>query len=517
MPPDTVPLARFAPGLSARLPDTWRLPLLQLGAAWLALFALTADAWTAMAHQWWNISTYNHVLFVPVIVGWLVWIRRGELAKIAPQAWWPGLVLIAGALLLWLLGSLAGVNIVAQLGAVGALQAAVLALLGPRVGAALLFPLAYALFLVPFGDELVPTLQTITAKMTIALTLWSGVPAVVDGVFIDTPVGLFEVAEACSGVQFLIAMCAFAALVAHSCFHSWRRRALFVAVALLLPILANSVRAWGTIYIAQSQGIAFAVGFDHIFYGWVFFALVIAVLLAVFWRWFDRDPDDPQIDGAAIASDPRVSGFTVKGGTALGGVVVLSALFALWLTGALRVEAALPDGAAAPAVAGWARAEPVSQVAWEPRAKGADHRLLASYRDSEGRQVEVFLALYAAQDDARDATASGEGALPPDSAWRWLARGPATAGAKSEYLLAHGQVKRLAQTTWRTGDLATASAAQIKLAVMRDRLLLRPRPTTMLIVSAEGRDAGDLDARLTRFAAAMGDRAAWMDRAAGVR
>ena len=63
------------------------------------------------------------------------------------------------------------------------------------------------------------------------------------------------------------------------------------------------MRAWGTIYIAQSQGLEFAEGFDHIFYGWVFFAIVLAALLAIGWRWFERWPDDPYIDAQAIETD----------------------------------------------------------------------------------------------------------------------------------------------------------------------------------------------------------------------
>ncbi|QYU70860.1 exosortase A [Leptolyngbya sp. 15MV] len=513
MPPDTIALDRTA----FALPEAWRLPLIRLAAAWAALFVLTRQDWAAMAHQWWNVSTYNHILFIPVIVGWLVWIRRGELARIEPGAWWPGLLALAGALFVWLLGTLGGVNIVAQVGAVMALQAAVLTLLGPRIVAALLFPLAYALFLVPFGDELVPALQMVTARMTIALTRWSGVPAEVDGVFIDTPAGLFEVAEACSGVQFLVAMIAFAALVAHSCFRSWTRRAVFAAVALVLPVLANGVRAWGTIYIAQSQGIAFAAGFDHVFYGWIFFALVVAILLALSWRWFDRDPEDPQIDGAAIANDPRLGGFAMAGPAALGAVLALAGAFALWLAGASRVEAALADRITPPDVPGWARTGTRPEIAWEPRAAGADRRLLARYRDGSGGEVDVFLALYAAQDERRDATASGEGALPPGGAWRWLSPGPAVADAKADMLLAQGQVKRLSHTSWRTGDLMTASVPAMKLAVTRDAILLRPRPAMMLIVSGEGRDSAELADRLDRFAAAMGDRGEWMDRAADVR
>src|SRR5687768_671118 len=159
-------------------------------------------------------------------------------------------------------------------------------------------------FLVPFGDEMVPALQAVTAEMAVALTHASGVPAVIDGVFIDTPAGLFEVAEACSGVKFLVAMVALGALVAHLCFANLKRRALFMAAAVVVPVLANGVRAWGTIYIAQSQGVEFAAGFDHIVYGWIFFALVMAAVLGASWRFFDRSPEDPLIDAAALEASP---------------------------------------------------------------------------------------------------------------------------------------------------------------------------------------------------------------------
>jgi hypothetical protein len=56
-----------------------------------------------------------------------------------------------------------------QLAVVVMLQASVLTLLGPRVGVALAFPLFYMLFLVPAGDEMIPTLQTVTARITMLL------------------------------------------------------------------------------------------------------------------------------------------------------------------------------------------------------------------------------------------------------------------------------------------------------------------------------------------------------------
>ena len=303
MPPEAT-LARPRAGVE---PQTWRMPLLNLALAVAGLLALTWGDWSEMARQWWDASTYNHILLVPPILAWLVRMRWPELAKLAPRTWWPGLAWRGGGRFAWLAGTRAGLNLVSQLGGVLLLQAAVAVLLGPRVVAGLLFPLAYMLFLVPFGDEIVPALQAITAEMAVALTHASGVPAQIDGVFIDTPAGLFEVAEACSGVKFLVAMVALGALVAHLCFASWKRRAVFMAAAVLVPVLANGVRAWGTIYIAQSQGIEFAAGFDHIVYGWIFFALVMATVLGASWRFFDRSPDDPLIDAAAIEASPLLA------------------------------------------------------------------------------------------------------------------------------------------------------------------------------------------------------------------
>jgi exosortase A len=324
MPPELA--LQATPVRSARLPGAWHLPLLRLGLAWAALTVLFFAEWAEMARQWWDASTYNHILLIPFILAWLVRMRWPELSKLAPAAWWPGLALLAGALLVWLPGHVASINLISQLGAVLMLQAAVATVLGPRAAAGLLFPLGYMLFLVPFGDELIPALQAVTARMAIALTHLSGVPAQLDGVFISTPVGLFEVAEACSGVKFLVAMVALGALVAHLCFASWKRRAVFMAVAVVLPILANGVRAWGTIYVAQSQGLGFAAGFDHIVYGWLFFALVMLAVFSVSWRYFDRAPEDRLLDAAALQSSPWLAKLARK---RVDGLVALTALVTL--------------------------------------------------------------------------------------------------------------------------------------------------------------------------------------------
>ena len=500
--------------------SAWRAGLIRVAAAWAVLLTLFHADWAAMIDQWWNSSTYNHILLVPFIVGWLIWLRIPYLARLTPQPWWPGLGALAAAAFVWLLGAVSGLSLAQQVGAVGLLPASVLLLLGPRVSAALLFPLAYMAFLVPFGDELVPPLQTITAALTIGLTHLSGVPAQISGVFIDTPAGLFEVAEACSGVKFLIAMVAFGVLVANVCFRSWKRRTVFLAFAVAVPILANGVRAWGTIFVAQYVGAEKASGFDHIVYGWLFFAAVIALVIAAAWRFFDRSPDDAMVDPDALLASPWLDSLErldMKPLAALAGLALVGFGAQGWAAASEGLAAPVAAQVLLPEVPGWRRIDYAPKVWWEPRATGADHRLLGRYRDANGRQVDVFFALYSAQGEGREAGGFGEGALTPGGVWSWSGNGPALDGAKTDRLRTAGDIERLAASWYRTGDLIGGSNARLKLALMRDHLLLRERPTMLLILSVEGR-AGQVDAdALAGFLRATGPVAAWMDRTARLR
>lgn len=309
MPPDiALDRSQIAPDKAE-----WRAAIWRVLIGWAALFAVTFREWGEMAHQWWNIDTYSHILLIIPIIGWLVWIRRDELQKVEPKGWGPGLAWMALGLAFWLTGRITGINLVAQGGTVIAFQGAAMAIIGLRGSLILGFPLFYTFFLVPFGDEIVPFLQSITAHMATFLSDLSGIHTVSDGILIDTPAGLFIVAEACSGVKFLIAMMALGVLVAYSCFSSWKRRFWFLVVCAIVPIIANSIRAWATIFVAQYVGAKAAGSFDHIVYGWIFFAIVIALVLGFAWRWFERVPEEAGLSAREISENPLVVRFEGEG------------------------------------------------------------------------------------------------------------------------------------------------------------------------------------------------------------
>ncbi|MFN3457524.1 MAG: exosortase A [Novosphingobium sp.] len=520
-PPELALKAPLARAWTA-LPVAWRRSLALLALAGTGNIALFAPDWQAMFLQWWDSSTYNHVLLIPFILGWLISLRWREVVRIESRAWWPGLIAFAAAAFLWLLGTFAGLSLATQLGVVVMAQASVLTLLGPRACAALLFPLAYMLFLVPAGDELIPALQTVTAKISMMLLDLANVPAHIEGVFITTPGGYFEVAEACSGVKFLIAMIAYGALVANVCFASWPRRMAFMALSIAMPILANGVRAWGTIFIAEHRGIEFAAGFDHIFYGWIFFAVVMALVMAIAWRFFDRAIDDRMIDAEALNRSTvlgRLSAYAIPQGRALAALGAIALIFTGWSAWAGNLEAPVPARIAFPEVPGWSQVDYAPQADWRPLHTGASHVLLGRFRDGQGHTVDVSFALYATQDEGREAGGFGQGAIPLGSGWAWESSPPPLAKGHADRIQTAGPVHRLAETFYRSGPLFTGSNTRLKLENILDRLLLRERTTATLILSAEDAIPGQppAEASLRAFLASAGPVEAWMDRAAAGR
>ena len=509
----TIPVPASAFAIDPAVPTAWRRPSAILGGVALLLVGLFWHDVTALTKIWWTSTTFGHCLFIPPVLAWLVWQRRAGLAQLTPVAWAPGLLLVALGGFGWLLGDAGGVALARHLGMVLMLQGAVVTLLGPNVARGLLFPLCYAVFLVPFGEGLEEPLQTATVAMTMPLLHLFGVPAQVDGVLITIPNGYFEVAEACSGAKFVIAMIAYGALVANVCFVSWRRRAIFMVVALVVPILANGLRAFGTIYAAYLTSVEQATGMDHIVYGWVFFGVVMAAVIAIGWRWFDRAPDAPVFYPARLQAVPR---FRLDAPLAAALILATAAVFPAWSSAIAGRAQALPDRIALPEVPGWHRSATSIRAAWSPNYPNADHFLFGRYTDARGESVDLAIAVYGSQREGKELVAFGVGPLREDDRWVRVSDLPDLDGGSAMRITAPGPVERQVATWYRVGDVLTQRPAVVKLATLQAKLLGGPQRAVAVHVSAEATPGSDPRAAMARFVAALGPIDRIADRAAGM-
>ena len=248
----------------------------------LLLLGVVFNKEIVAAIQTWEASTaYNHCFLIIPIVLYLLWDRRFDLFGIEAQPTLKVILLAPPLALAWLLAERLGIMEGRQLVAIAFVELLFFLVLGKRLWWAMAGPLLYLFFLVPSGEFLTPRLQDVTTFFIRHGLEIIGIPAYIDGYVIEIPQGAFFVAEACAGLRFLIASIAFGCLYALMMYRSPVRRGVFIAVSMIVPVVANGFRGLGVVYLGYLLGSAQAAAADHVVYGWLFFSAVILILIAL--------------------------------------------------------------------------------------------------------------------------------------------------------------------------------------------------------------------------------------------
>ena len=311
--------------------DTTSLPaspartLTEPQAAGLALGLLAVgmvgmrDGAAHMAGVWASSPTYTHGFLVPVVSAWLVW--RGWRAGERLTGWPLALAGVAAAAAVYAVGSAVDARLLQHVGVSLYLVSGLAAVAGRGAATRHRFALFFLLFMVPFGEGAVPLLQLVTAKGIMAMTQAAGVLAFREGMLIETQAGTFNVARECAGLRFLVASLVTGALCAHLFFTSPKRQALMILAVLTLPVLANTLRAGATVLVADATDMQVAAGVDHLVYGWVFYAVILAVLCLAALRF--AEDGAPRRPAPAFEAGPARA---VPLGAAAGGFGLLAGL-----------------------------------------------------------------------------------------------------------------------------------------------------------------------------------------------
>ena len=370
------------------------LHLAVLVAALALLLFWYRDTVGSLLAIWSRSDTYAHGFIVAPISCWLIWRNRARLRGLPLAPSLAGALAGAAAGFAWLLGELASVTSVSQFALVGMVIALVWAVAGTAIVRALAFPLGFLFFSVPFGEFLFPWMMDRTADFVVWGLRLSSVPVYAEGRSLVIPSGNWAIVEGCSGVRYLIASVVVGSLYAYLTYRSLRRRLIFVGLSVLLPILANWLRAYGIVMLAHFSDNRIAAGVDHLIYGWVFFGIVMFVLFWVGGRW--REDDAPLAPPATRASPgemrPTVASRSVAGFLVVALAAVLAWKPALGMLneqgqhGPVRLSALQPQGE-------WQPVEAERLPAWSPRYSGMRSELRAAW-DAGGQPVGLYIAYY---------------------------------------------------------------------------------------------------------------------------
>lgn len=408
----------------------WRVPF-ALTLALIALLVLAyRDTAVAMVTIWIRSETFTHAFVVPPIVAWLVWRKRAELAPLTPRPVPWMLLPMAGLALLWWMGHLAIVAAATQLAMTAMLVATVPLVLGWQVTRVLAFPLAFSFFMVPIGEFLTPMLMHWTAEALVAGLRMSGIPVYQEGQQLVIPTGRWAVVAACSGIRYLMATFMVGSLFAYLNYSSTRKRLIFVAISLVLPVLANWVRAYIIVMLGHLSNNEIATGVDHLVYGWVFFGVVILALFFIGARW--ADPDTAAADAAAAerkASVHPAAPVPTWWPALLAGLTLLVAAWPHAIPVNGQRAAAGPVALELPASLGRWQGQPAPSTTYAPHFPTATVQRAAIYQGSEG-PVGVHVAYFRGQGGEVKLVSSENRFVSADEhRWHVLAQGKAETDA----------------------------------------------------------------------------------------
>ena len=273
--------------------DAHKLPAFLASRGWVAAVVVLSltfvvltgrDGLFNLYFRWGHEDEYGYGFLAVALVPLFLWRRWPLVRALSNDTKWPGLALVAVAQLAAVLGALGESYFVEQI-------AFILTLLGIAVvifgtGPIRVFlPLAVLLLLtipLPFTLQAIVTvkLQLLSTQIGEAAIRLFGIPVFVEGNVIDLGQYKLQVAEACSGLRYLLPLTAISFILAYLYKAPFWKKAILVASAAPITILINSFRIAVIGVLVDNFGTQMAEGFLHEFEGWVVF-LFGALLLGL--------------------------------------------------------------------------------------------------------------------------------------------------------------------------------------------------------------------------------------------
>ena len=474
---------------SAHQTNNWAIASLLTITAVTALLLLFYQTTMSTVAIWQRSETFAHGFLIFPISAFLIWSRRKEIALLAPEPDLRGLPVLLLFGFGWLLAYLARVLVVQQYALVAIIPVLVWIILGLRVTRTLTFPLGFLFLAVPMGEFLVPYMMDFTADFTVTALQLTGIPVYREGTFFTIPSGQWSVVEACSGLRYLIASLTLGCLYAYLTYRSTRRRIIFTILSLVVPVIANGLRAYMIVMIAHLSGMKLALGVDHYIYGWVFFGLVMMLLFWIgsFWR-----EDLPQAkDDKPVTTPAKVAPFPVRrialATLAAIGIAAMWPGYAAYLKS--HVPLPVPIKLEVPAANGW-RADPLPLSNWRPDYKGSDASLTQTYRKGS-KAVSLYIGYYFHQHDDAELVTSTNVIVPQEHPiWNNVGESKRAVIVGSQPLLIvqtklRSPTQRLLVWNWnRIGDISTVNAHFAKLLEAKARLLGQRDDAAAIILSS---------------------------------
>lgn len=264
------------------------------GAPWLrwlpvagALLVLYVPTYVELAQGAWNEEHNAHGPLVLLVIVWLVWRRRAQLAALPERgATVAGALALAVGILFYVLGRALEFVYFEAFSQIPVFAGVLLFIYGWRGVRLLWFPLLYMMFLVPLPgvvvDAATGSLKQLVSVIAENALYHAGYPIARTGVILTIGQYQLLVADACSGLNSMYSLTAMGLLFLYLAWDgNWLRAIIMLSSIWPIAFAANIVRVLALVLITYYLGDEAAQGFLHDFSGILLFLVALFLLFGL--------------------------------------------------------------------------------------------------------------------------------------------------------------------------------------------------------------------------------------------
>ncbi len=270
---------------SSTLTSSTSLKYLLLIGNLLVLALLFYPTVAKIAEICWRDDAYSHGLILPIVVAYILWERRGDIARhlqVSPPFSIFGTLLLVIGIFLFYVGQAGGSLFASWVALIPTLGGLVFMTFGSRAGFAIFPPLCILYLAKPLPDSLIPQLfgpfQSLAARLSARSLELANVPVHVVGNIIEIPGMRLLVEEACSGMRSLMALLTVSVIVCFLLPLSLLSKILIVIISVFVALALNIFRVATTGFLAHFYSPESASGFFHTFSGMLVFLLGLTIV-----------------------------------------------------------------------------------------------------------------------------------------------------------------------------------------------------------------------------------------------
>jgi exosortase D (VPLPA-CTERM-specific) len=366
---------------------------------------------------WLNSQDYSHGIFIPIIIGYICWQKRADMAGMIRGTHWSGVLFVLLSVLLFSVALLADIEVVKNYALIVALAGFLVVVGGYRMLKQNLFLLLLLLSVIPVPYLLQATLtaqlQLMSSQIGVAIIRLWDIPVLLEGNVIDLGSYKLLVEEACSGLRYLFPLFSMGMIIAYFFRGPMWQRILLVISTIPITVAMNSFRIGATGILVNSMGIGVAEGFLHDFEGWiVFMAAFVLFLLLVLLLGRMNTPGASLVDllqlehaGAGDERGQQAARADNAGGAGRAPLLASMGIFlaaGIWALAARDTLASIPDRSDFMdfplAFEQW-RGHPQYLDEQTRTVLKADDYFLGNYSPAESQPVGLYMVYYGQQKD----------------------------------------------------------------------------------------------------------------------